>query len=149
MQSFSDPRDTSIDAVTSKAETTSVLVVDDSKVVCLLVGGALLRAGLPVETADSAAAAFDMIQRRQPAVVVCDIDMPETDGFELLARLRHTHPDLPVVMLTANADAGYRARANELGASGFFHKTSNHAPMLALIREHLERRAQAQAQAQA
>ena len=143
MQSFSDPRDTSVDPSTSKPEATSVLVVDDSRVARLLVGGALLRAGLPVETADSAAAAFDMIERRQPAVVVCDIDMPEVDGFELLARLRRTHPDLPVVMLTANADAKYRERANQLGATGFFHKTSNHAPMLALVREQLERRAQA------
>jgi CheY-like chemotaxis protein len=48
--------------------------------------------------------------------------MPGMDGLELLAKIKHRQPDLPVMMVTAYGDDERRQRASELGASEFITK---------------------------
>jgi CheY-like chemotaxis protein len=54
--------------------------------------------------------------------VLSDINMPGMDGLELLAKIKHRQPDLPVMMVTAYGDDERRQRASELGASEFITK---------------------------
>lgn len=57
-----------------------------------------------------------------PDVVVLDIRMPGMDGHEVLSRIRETHPDLPVIMLTGHGDKSSAQEALAQGASDYLSK---------------------------
>ena len=80
-----------------------VLVVDDDPDVRALLEHELVAAGYRVRTADGGSAAFEMLQRERPSVVLLDLMMPPPDGFEVLYRIRDnpTLRDLPVIIITA------------------------------------------------
>jgi len=54
--------------------------------------------------------------------VLLDLSLPGKPGLAFLAELAESHPDLPVVVLTAYDEPAFRARAEELGASAFLSK---------------------------
>ena len=56
--------------------------------------------------------AVDQAKRLRPDIVLMDLQMPVMDGFECTARIRKTHPDLPILALTA-------ARSDEIEAKTF------------------------------
>jgi two-component system response regulator (stage 0 sporulation protein F) len=55
-------------------------------------------------------------------VLLSDINMPGMDGLQLLAKIKHGWPDLPVMMVTAYGDDERRHRAAEHGAMEFISK---------------------------
>lgn len=57
-----------------------------------------------------------------PDVVLMDLSMPDLSGFDAMERMHARDPDLPVVILTANADPDVEAEARRAGASGFVAK---------------------------
>ncbi len=59
------------------------------------------------------------------SLILLDLALPGTDGFELLRELRETHPAVPVVVLSAADQAGDVTRALDGGAMGFIPKTSS------------------------
>ena len=61
----------------------------------------------------------------QLIVILSDINMPGMDGLTQLEEVKKSHPDLPVMMVTAYGDDGRRRRAGELGASEFLTKPSD------------------------
>ena len=58
----------------------------------------------------------------EPDVVLMDLSMPDLSGFDAMQRIHERDPDLPVVILTANADPDVEAEARRAGASGFVAK---------------------------
>jgi signal transduction histidine kinase/CheY-like chemotaxis protein len=81
------------------------LVVDDERDARDLLATVLTLAGSEVETAASVPAAFEVITRFRPHVLVSDVGMPGENGYALLRRLRQMGPDeggdVPAVALTA------------------------------------------------
>jgi DNA-binding NarL/FixJ family response regulator len=67
-------------------------------------------------------AMIEAAEELRPDVIVADITMPNLNGFEALARLRKSHPNIKVVFLTMHQNASYARRALEAGASGFVVK---------------------------
>jgi len=108
----------------SPAPVIRVLLVDDDPLVLLAAGAALSAdGGFAVRGADSAAAALRQVAAAPPDLVVTDVQLPDHDGPELLARLRAggRSRDVPVIFLTASAATdGERLRA--LGARGVIAK---------------------------
>jgi two-component system chemotaxis response regulator CheB len=100
-----------------------VLVVDDSVVARRVVAHAIdAEPGLVLAgTAPNGKAAIDKLDVLRPDVLVLDLDMPVMDGFETLAAVRHTHPQLPVIVFSHLTRAGAAATldALALGATGF------------------------------
>lgn len=79
-----------------------VLVVDDDALVRRAVARALSRAGHEVHTAvDGVDALRTLGELGAVDLLLTDIDMPRLDGFGLVERARRSHPDLPVLVLTA------------------------------------------------
>lgn len=107
------------------------LVVDDSLVVRQLVAELLTGFGLEVESAANGIEALARVGRRVPDLVVTDVEMPEMDGFELLAKLREVHAHLPVVMVTTRGSLADRQKAATLGADAYLVKTDFHSRELA------------------
>jgi DNA-binding response OmpR family regulator len=73
-------------------------------------------------------------------LVVTDMLMPHDGGLELLETLRSTHPNLPVIIITAFGDWQSYSRALELGAEAFISKPLKMAELIAAIHAALARR---------
>jgi DNA-binding NarL/FixJ family response regulator len=65
---------------------------------------------------------IEEVDRLTPDVVLLDIEMPGPDVFEMADRLRHKHPALRFVFLSAHIRDGYLAAAYKCGAWGYFAK---------------------------
>ncbi len=80
-----------------------VLLCDDETHILRAAQIKLSRAGYEVECAGDGLAAWELIQRNPPDILVTDLQMPRMDGFELsrLVRQNPATADLPILMLTA------------------------------------------------
>jgi CheY-like chemotaxis protein len=98
-----------------------ILVVDDEASVRDLLSIALSKCGASVATAASVADALDSIRHLKPDVIVSDIAMPQTDGYEFIRAIRALAfpggEKIPVIALTAFASAQDQRRALDLGFS--------------------------------
>lgn len=106
-----------------------VLVVDDNEDARALLRSILEYAGALVAVTGSAADALQYTRRLLPDVVLCDIVMPDHDGYWLLERLRAaggppgaTTTAVPVIAITGHADDNPRARALERGFTAYLPK---------------------------
>ena len=106
-----------------------VLVVDDETDVIELFRqrfrGELRRGDMILHFAHSGAEAMAMMMaglRPEAVLILSDINMPDIDGFALLAQVKRQWPAMPVMMLTAYGDEDNRARAKALGATDFLTK---------------------------
>jgi len=74
--------------------------VDDETDIRLTAGSQLQRMGLHVVEAADGREALREVERHGAALklVILDLSMPRMDGAEALARIRETHPDLPVIL---------------------------------------------------
>ena len=67
-------------------------------------------------------AALELVRKYTPALIFCDINMPEMNGIELLARIRTLGTPCAVVMLTAQAEQDLIIKAMQLGAVDYVLK---------------------------
>jgi DNA-binding NtrC family response regulator len=95
-----------------------VLVVDDNPDVLAVVSSELRRVGYQVRTAQDGVEGWVEFRSRRPDLVVSDIRMPNQDGIELLRRIREVS-DVPVILLTAQADLSAAVSALRGGATDF------------------------------
>jgi len=101
-----------------------VLIVDDSVDVHRLLRTRLNQEDLTFAGAESGEAGIEMAIRLRPAVVLLDLNMPGTDGFAVLKRLKD-HPAtsaIPVLMLSGHRDQDAKVRAFDLGAVDYITK---------------------------
>lgn len=106
-----------------------VLVADDEPTSRLLSREALEWAGFAVVEAEDGDAALAAFERKRPALVLLDVDMPGQDGYAVCRTLR-ARPGaahLPIVMLTGYEDAASVDRAYAGGATDFISKPVNWA----------------------
>jgi DNA-binding NtrC family response regulator len=99
-----------------------ILIVDDEVAVVELLRDCFLRAGYRVDTALHAGDALTLIEHDPPSLVLLDLAMPGMDGIQVLARIRATHPETPVIMVTANADVAVARQALTMGAFEYVTK---------------------------
>lgn len=99
-----------------------LLVVDDERPLREGLARYFRRRGFVVDEAADGAEALAALQRRQFAVVICDILMPGVDGFEVVQRANAADADLAIVMLTAVNDAASAKRALQAGAIEYLLK---------------------------
>jgi CheY-like chemotaxis protein len=93
-----------------------VLVVDDDDRVTTALALLLDRAGAIVDRARSAQDARQQLSRHVPQVILCDIAMPDEDGYEFIRSLRASGSKIPAIALTAYAS---QADAQQALAAGF------------------------------
>ena len=66
-----------------------------------------------------------------------DVVMPQMNGLEVLRRIRQTHPELPVIVITAFGGSGVRAEAMRLGATAYLDKPFRVGDFLQTVRDAL------------
>jgi two-component system, chemotaxis family, sensor histidine kinase and response regulator PixL len=126
---------------TNKAPT--ILVVDDAVTLRRTLALSLERAGFRVMQAkDGWEAVNQLRQSTSVQLVVCDIEMPNMNGFEFLSYRRQDSKlaEIPIVMLTSRSNEKHRWLAMQLGATAYFTKPYLEQEFLStlrnLIREH-------------
>ena len=113
----------------------TILVVDDDAAIRDSVRAVLRDEGYRVETAESGAAALEVVGSAD--LVVLDVWMPDMDGIEVLGRVRASHPALPVVVVSGHGNIETAVRATKLGAATFLEKPFSVDTLLAVIDENL------------
>jgi two-component system, chemotaxis family, chemotaxis protein CheY len=115
-----------------------VLVVDDSRTIRQQVGVALTNAGYEmVEAEDGTQGLTAIAAHADLALVICDINMPNMNGLDMLAALKldGAHAQLPVVMLTTEGKADLIQRARDTGAKGWIVKPFKPDQLVAVVRK--------------
>jgi CheY-like chemotaxis protein len=72
---------------------------------------------------------LDSDEGAKTQLVLCDINMPEMDGFEVLERIKEKFPDIHVYMVSAYDSDEYMGKADTLGASEYFTKPVDFAKL--------------------
>jgi two-component system KDP operon response regulator KdpE len=117
-----------------------ILVVDDDPVIldALTVGFQFQWQEATVIGASDGEAGLDAFFEHAPDVVVLDVAMPGTNGFEVLREIRRVS-DVPVLMLTARGEEQDQVRGLELGADDYVVKPFSQLALAARIRAVLRR----------
>ena len=87
-----------------------------------------------VAEADSYQKVFSLMKVMMPDIVVLDISMPGKDGLELLKDLKHSYPQVRVLMLSMHPEDRFAVRAIKAGAVGYLTKESASSELVTAIR---------------
>jgi two-component system response regulator CpxR len=115
-----------------------LLVIDDDAELCQLVTRFLSREGFAIRWALGGSAGIEQALAEDYSLILLDVMMPDTDGFEVLRRIRQ-QSRTPVLMLTARGDTRDRVRGLEMGADDYLPKPFDPAELTARIRAILRR----------
>jgi len=118
----------------------SILVCDDAPDTLEFTALLLRREGARVSVASSAAQAQTVLQNGSFDVLLCDLAMPERDGYELLEWVRAHWPNLPVVAVTAYAGTVETERARDAGFAGFIAKPIENDALIETVAGVVERK---------
>ncbi|MFI4866018.1 MAG: putative bifunctional diguanylate cyclase/phosphodiesterase [Steroidobacterales bacterium] len=102
----------------------SVLIIDDDPAFTLLASETLQQAGFEAWIACNSEQAVACFESDHPDLVLLDVELPGSNGFDLCATLRLMSPgiDVPIVMVTGHDDTASIAQAYQVGATDFIHK---------------------------
>ena len=116
----------------------TIFVVDDNGTNLSMAEDAL-EDEFRVITLSSAEKMFSILEKVIPDLILLDIEMPEMDGFEAIQQLKAggSRAEIPVIFMTATADAANEARGKELGAVDFILKPFSEPVLLECIKNHL------------
>jgi DNA-binding NtrC family response regulator len=117
-----------------------LLVIDDDEANCRLIRRIFAREGFEVIAADSGETGLEKVASDSPDTVILDLRLPGIGGLQVLEKLRQSHPDLPVVLLTADTEVKTAVRATQLGAFDYQTKPIDNEEIVIVIRRALETR---------
>ncbi|HRJ45840.1 MAG TPA: response regulator, partial [Opitutaceae bacterium] len=114
---------------------TRLLMIDDDRKLCRLVGSYLEPLGFDVTAVHTGPEGVDRATAPDAAwhAVILDVMLPGLDGFEVLKRIR-ARSAVPVLMLTARGDETDRIVGLEVGADDYLPKTFSTRELLARLR---------------
>ncbi len=115
----------------------TLLAIDDDPDILKVLKANLGLYGFSLLTADSLAAAREILAGRQPDLVLLDLTLPDGDGLEFCCSLKALHPYLPVIMLTARDKVADKVVGLEIGADDYMVKPFETSELLARIRARL------------
>src|ERR1043165_2806262 len=116
-----------------------LLAIGDSPMIHRLLKARLRSERLEIHSATTGAMGLDTANTLLPELILLDVDMPEMDGFEVLARLKsdpRTH-DIPVIFLSGSCSTAAKVRALEMGAVDFVTKPFDVGELKARVRSAL------------
>lgn len=110
-----------------------VFLVDDEPKVCKMVGRTLEQTGLKVSYFARAAECLKQLHSQKCDLLITDVKMPEMDGIELLTKVKHIIPSLPVLVITGYGDIKMAVKALKMGASDFIEKPLDRQSFLSVV----------------
>ncbi len=100
-----------------------VILIDDEPGVLLALKLMLKAMGAEVETFNGGQSGLQRVLQDPPYdFVICDLRMPDFDGFEVLRGLRKAKPSVPFILMSGHATSEDVAQAKQLGMTDFLGK---------------------------
>ena len=122
-------------ALPEKTQIKNILIIDDEKDLCQLLGDTLSSRGYNVESANTRGEAMSSLKSRSPDLVFLDLKLPDGDGLKLLSSIKKINPNTTVNIISAYGTEEVRDEARKLGAYGFIDKPFSEEDILRSIRE--------------
>ena len=114
----------------------NVLVVDDSKTELLFLSDLLKKSGFSVATAENAEEALSSLEQSKPDLILMDVVMPGTNGFQLTRKITRDprFSDVPVIMCTSKNAETDRVWGMRQGARDYITKPVHRTELLDKIK---------------
>jgi DNA-binding NarL/FixJ family response regulator len=121
---------------------TQIVVIDDERDLLNSISTVLELAGYEVLQADNGIDGLRLIHDHLPALIVCDVTMPEISGYDVLEELQtnSTTVSIPVIFLTAQSEIHDIRRGMQAGVDDYLAKPFIEQDLLMAIRRRLEKR---------
>ena len=116
----------------------TILVVDDDAAMTSALCEVLRQAGYSAHSAQSGAAALEMVKGERPDLVISDLRMTEMSGHQLQQEMQTIAPDLPIVIITAFGSIESAVESMKLGARDFITKPFSNKQLLLTVSRTLE-----------
>ena len=116
-----------------------VLLVEDDSTLSYIVEDALIREGFDVTTSRNGEVGLRKFEEINPDVVIADVMMPNTDGFEMVNKIRHADEQTPVLFLTAKSAISDIVKGFEIGANDYLKKPFSMEELLVRLKALLRR----------
>ena len=114
-----------------------VLIIDDSGFQRKIITSILEAEGNTVLTAENGRAGFDIAVKESPDLIICDLLMPELDGYGLLRLVRDHNLAIPVLILTSDIQNTTRSECLALGALDVLNKPVKKETLVPVIKDAL------------
>jgi DNA-binding response OmpR family regulator len=124
--------------VVSRAQSHSILIVEDEQSIASFVAMYLKRAGFAVRIAGTGEGAIEQAAAEAPSLIVLDLMLPDLDGIDVCRRVRQ-RSDVPILMLTARDDDIDKIIGLEVGADDYLTKPFNPGELVARVKSILRR----------
>lgn len=109
-----------------------ILVIDDDKELCSLIKRSVLAENIEADCCYSGLAGLEQLKKKPYQLVILDVMMPGSDGFETLEQIRK-ESNLPVLMFTAKDDSASKVRGLRAGADDYLTKPFDLDELIARI----------------
>ncbi len=120
---------------------TSILIVDDEENYLMILKELLHEEGYDeVITENRSRNVLSILKEKDIDLILCDINMPEMDGLELLEEVSQSFPKIPVIMITGMDDVETALKAIKLGAYYYITKPPDTDKLFLTIKRALEQR---------
>src|SRR5688572_22965852 len=97
----------------------TIVIIDDERTIQATLSSVLQRHGYVVHIGPNASQGKKKVEETRPDLVLLDLGLPDADGIDVLRDLRSTHPDVPVMILTAHDSLANAIESIKLGAYHF------------------------------
>jgi CheY-like chemotaxis protein len=122
-----------------------VLVIDDELEMVDLLSAVLSDSGYEVVSALSGGDGLRLVEIERPDVVLLDLQMPGVAGFDVLRRVRTMRPDLPVIIVSGQADLNLSRATLAQGAVAYVPKPFDPEDVVRVVAAALDRPASGRA----
>lgn len=116
-----------------------ILVADDDPITRESLDACLKLEGFDVVLAQDGAEALQLWRKHRPELLCLDIMMPHTSGYDVCREVRQTHPDVPILFLSAKSEEIDVVVGFQLGADDFIRKPFGKHEFLARLRVAIKR----------
>lgn len=120
-----------------------ILIVEDEQNIREVLQDILELAGYEVQMAENGKSGYNAIIESTPDLVLCDVNMPDLNGFDLLLSLNQVMKDQvipPFIFVTAKVEKEDIRKGLNLGADDYIMKPFNHKHILEVVRMRLDKR---------
>src|SRR5688572_28138023 len=120
-----------------------VLVIDDTEEIRMIISESLNLYGFVTLSAEDGTTGVEMARNNMPDLIICDINMPNMDGYATLTALREddSTATIPFIFLSGASDKLNMRRGMELGADDYLTKPFTHKELMAAVNARLEKQA--------